>query len=176
MTIEMPLQIESSRLILRQYQQSDIDAYAEMLADPEVMKYVGTSEPQNRQTAWRSLATMAGHWSLKGFGMWALEEKLSGEFIGRVGLFSPDGWPGIEIGWMLRRGFWGQGYAFEAAEQALIHIKNTDELNTVISLIHPENKASISLTKRLGSVYDRSSDVLIGDTYADIYRLDMNRK
>ena len=54
---------------------------------------------------------MVGHWSLRGYGLWAAEERSSGVLVGRIGFWNPEGWPGFELGWMLRRSFWGQGYA-----------------------------------------------------------------
>jgi len=54
-----------------------------------------------------------GHWTLRGYGTWAVERKSDGAFIGRVGLINPEGWPGLEVGWTLGKPYWGQGYATE---------------------------------------------------------------
>ena len=111
--------IETERLILRGFRSSDINAYTKMCADPEVMKYISTGEILSKEESWRSLAFMIGHWELRKFGMWAVEEKESGQFIGRIGLFNPEGWPGIEVGWTLVKNAWGKGYATEAASCAV---------------------------------------------------------
>jgi RimJ/RimL family protein N-acetyltransferase len=92
-----------------------------MCADPEVMRYVGDRRVLNREDAWRQLAMLAGHWQLRGYGMWAVEERATGTFLGRVGLHYPEGWPDREIAWALARPHWGNGYAFEAASAALNH-------------------------------------------------------
>jgi RimJ/RimL family protein N-acetyltransferase len=93
---------------------------------------------------------MVGHWSLRGYGLWAVEEQASGVLVGRIGFWNPEGWPGFEIGWMLRRSFWGQGYATEGARRALQYAFTELQQPQVISLIHPENAASIRVAGRLG--------------------------
>jgi RimJ/RimL family protein N-acetyltransferase len=140
--------IETERLVLRMFRESDTDAYAEMVADPEVMQFLG--KPMSRQEAWRNMAMVLGHWHLRGFGFWAVEEKESGEMVGRVGCWQPEGWPGLEVGWALRRGFWGRGYATEAARASANYA--FDELGQarVLSLIAPENVNSIRVAERLG--------------------------
>src|ERR671931_95599 len=70
--------LETDRLTLRMLRASDLDAYAEMCADPEVMRYIGDGQPLARPLAWRNLAMMVGHWSLRGYGLWAAEERSSG--------------------------------------------------------------------------------------------------
>jgi RimJ/RimL family protein N-acetyltransferase len=142
--------LETDRLTLRMLREADFDAYAEMCADPEVMRYIGDGQPLDRPTAWRNLAMMAGHWALRGYGLWAAEERSSGLFVGRIGFWNPDGWPGFELGWMLRRTFWGQGYATEGARTALQFAFTQLQQPQVISVIHPENAASIRVAQRLG--------------------------
>jgi RimJ/RimL family protein N-acetyltransferase len=71
--------LETPRLLLRPLRSSDLDAYARMSADPEVMRYIGTGGTLHRDAAWRSMAAMLGHWQLLGYGMWAVEAKDSGE-------------------------------------------------------------------------------------------------
>jgi RimJ/RimL family protein N-acetyltransferase len=142
--------LETDRLILRMLRASDFDAYAEMCADAEVMRYIGDGQPVARPMAWRGLATMVGHWSLRGYGMWATEERSSGVLVGRIGFWNPEGWPGFELGWTLRRSFWGRGYATEGARAALQFAFTGLGQTQVISLIHPENAASIRVAQRLG--------------------------
>ncbi len=109
----------SSRLLLRMFRESDLDAYAAMCGDPEVMRYLGDGYPLTRGEAWRNMALVLGHWHLRGFGLWAVEERATGLLAGRVGCWQPEGWPGLEIGWTFRREFWGRGYATEAAQTVL---------------------------------------------------------
>jgi len=142
--------LKTERLLLRQFRHDDIDAYAAMCADADVMRHIGEGKPLSREDAWRNMAMMAGHWTLRGYGMWAVEELSSGSLVGRVGLYYPEGWPGQEVGWMLARPHWGKGYAFEAARAAVAHAFDTLQWPRVISLIDPENRRSIALAERLG--------------------------
>jgi RimJ/RimL family protein N-acetyltransferase len=142
--------LETDRLVLRMLRESDLDAYAEMCGDPEVMRYIGDGQPLTRPLAWRNLAMMVGHWSLRGYGLWAAEERVSGVLVGRIGFWYPEGWPGFEIGWTLRRAFWGRGYATEGARVALGYAFTHLQQPQVLSLIHPYNAASIRVAQRLG--------------------------
>lgn len=151
--------METERLVLRQFQQSDIDVYARMLADPELVRHLlpgGT--PLGRMDAWRHLAMLAGNWQLRGFGHWAVEVKETGQFIGRVGLWYPEGWPDYEVGWTIDRDAWGHGYATEAARPALHHAAHTLGVRHVISLILPENTRSIRVAEKLGGRLEKREE------------------
>jgi RimJ/RimL family protein N-acetyltransferase len=143
-------QLDTDRLILRAFREDDFDAYAEICADPEVMRYLGDGKPLSRVEAWRQMAFIVGHWQLRGFGLWAIEEKASGRLIGRAGLLQPEGWPGFEVGWTLGRAWWGNGYATEAAREALRYAFQELDRDHVISLIRPDNQPSIRVAERLG--------------------------
>ena len=143
------MSIETERLILRMFRESDTDAYAEMVGDAEVMRFLG-GKPMSRQEAWRNMAMLLGHWHLRGYGFWAVEERASGELVGRVGCWQPEGWPGLEVGWALRRRFWGRGYATEAARASLNHAFTALDQPRVISLIAPDNVNSSRVAERLG--------------------------
>jgi RimJ/RimL family protein N-acetyltransferase len=152
--------LASERLLLRMFRQSDFDAYAEMCGDPEVMRFLGDGQPLSRADAWRNLALVVGHWQLRGFGLWAVEEKRTGSLVGRVGCWQPEGWPGFEVGWVLRRQFWGKGYATEAAIQSVDFAFNRLGRERVISLIQPENSGSVAVAQRLGMRFDGYTEVL----------------
>jgi len=139
------------RLRLRALRLSDLDAYAAMCADEEVMRYIGAGGPVARETAWRHLAMFLGTWALHGHGMWAVERRSDGRMIGRVGFIDPPDWPGCELGWLLARDAWGQGYAFEAASAARAFGRQQQGLGEIISLIRPDNAPSIRLAERLGA-------------------------
>src|SRR5437763_1837788 len=110
--------LETGRLVMREWRASDIDAFAKIYGDAEVMRYLG-GEALARNDAWRNISTSAGHWVLRGYGLWVVERKSDGTVIGRVGLINPEGWPSLEVGWTLGREYWGQGYATESARAAL---------------------------------------------------------
>lgn len=142
--------LETERLLLRMFREEDFDDYAAIFGDPEVSRYLGDREPLSRLTAWRSLAFMVGHWQLRGYGMWAVEERKSGVLVGRIGFFYPEGWPGFEIGWALKPAYWGLGYATEGAKAALNYGFSELGQEHIISLIYPDNIRSIQVAKRLG--------------------------
>jgi RimJ/RimL family protein N-acetyltransferase len=96
------------------------------------------------------MAFIIGHWQLRGYGLWAAEERNSGQLIGRIGCYYPDGWPGFEIGWALRRESWGYGFAAEGARAALRFAFEELGQQHVISLIRPANERSIRVAERLG--------------------------
>ena len=143
-------QLETPRLLMRQFRESDWDAYASMSADDEVMRFIGTGVKLTRDESWRSMANFLGHWQLRGYGMWALESKETGTFLGRVGFHDPPGWPGFELGWLLGRAHWGKGYAREAAQAALAHAFGTLGRKRVISLIRHGNARSIRVAEAIG--------------------------
>jgi RimJ/RimL family protein N-acetyltransferase len=152
--------VTSDRLLLRMFRESDLDAYAEMCGDAEVMRYLGDGHTFTRAEAWRNMAMVIGHWQLRGFGLWAVEERGTGSLIGRVGCWQPEGWPGLEVGWALRRQFWGRGYATEAALRAVEFAFNHLGQDRVISLIQPENSGSVAVAMRLGMSFDGYTEVM----------------
>jgi RimJ/RimL family protein N-acetyltransferase len=143
--------VKTPRLLLRPFRLADLDAYAAMCADEEVMRYIGSGGAVGRDVAWRHLALFLGSWALVGHGMWAIERRSDGVLIGRAGFLDPEGWPGCELAWLLARAAWGQGYAFEAARAALAFGCRELGLSDVISLIRPDNRRSIALAERLGA-------------------------
>ena len=142
--------LQTDRLILRMFRHDDFEEYAALFSNPEIVQYLGNGKTLSRVVAWRSLAALIGHWQLRGYGTWAVEARDSQAFIGRIGFFDAEGWPGFELGWVLKPAYWGRGYATEGAQAALAYAFNELGKNRVISLIHPENIRSIRVAERLG--------------------------
>ena len=151
--------LKTERLMLRMFTSRDLNAYCSMCADTEVMRYVGEGRPLSRTDAWRHIAIFLGTWQLRGYGMWAVEDKVTGQFVGREGYLHPEGWPGIELAWALARPFWGLGLASEAARACLEHGFTSFGFTHVISLIHPENHRSIAVAERLGEKHEGSTEI-----------------
>lgn len=149
--------LETERLILRGWSAEDFEPLAAIHADPEVMTFLGGV--QERNDAWRTLSSLAGHWAIRGYGKWAVERKSDGAMMGRVGLINPEGWPGLEVGWTLGKEYWGKGYATEAAEAALRYGFLTQPVHRLISCIDADNVASQSVAKRIGETMT-GTDVL----------------
>jgi RimJ/RimL family protein N-acetyltransferase len=141
--------IETERLILRPPTLDDFEAFVAFQADAESMRFLGGVQP--RALAWRNLMGLAGAWSLNGFAMFSVVEKASGRWVGRLGPWMPEGWPGTEVGWGVAREFAGRGYATEGAAAAMDwafeHLGWTDIIHT----IDPANAASIAVAKKLGA-------------------------
>jgi [ribosomal protein S5]-alanine N-acetyltransferase len=166
--IDIPT-LETDRLRLTAFGERHFDDYAEMLADPESTRFVGSGVPLNRMNAWRSMAMLLGHWQLRGFGMWALERLEDDMFVGRVGLLYPEGWPDIELGWMLRPEHRGHGYATEAARATLQFAWEKLNAPRVISLVRDGNEASDRVAKRLGGEFVESMEFHGGPTHVFAY-------
>ena len=145
--------LETERLILRCPELADLDGFAEMMADPEAMRFLGGAKP--RTEAWRTVATLAGSCVLCGFTLFSVIDRASGEWLGRIGPWFPEAWPGTEVGWGLKRSAWGKGYATEAATAAMDFAFDRLGWDEVIHTIAPENTPSQAVARRLGSRYLR---------------------
>jgi RimJ/RimL family protein N-acetyltransferase len=143
------LQLETPRLLLRLPRADDLDPWADMMAAAEAARFIGGVMP--RATTWRVVMMMIGAWHAQGFAMFSVVEKASGRWVGRVGPWMPEGWPGPEIGWAIVRDCWGRGYATEAAiasaNWAFAHLGWTE----IIHSIAPDNTASQAVARKLGS-------------------------
>ena len=150
----IPETLETKRLILRSFRLDDWKDIHEYYSDPECTKYT-TRRPLTENESWQKLAALAGHWQLRRYGSYALEEKDLKRVIGIAGLDYPNDWPKPEIQWALARKFWGKGYAKEAANAVKEMAKKYLPGLSLISLIHPENQNSINLAKSLGANFER---------------------
>ena len=150
MSVVIPT-LETERLTMRGPSLVDLDVMAEFYASDR-SGFVGG--PQSRELTWRTLAQEVGHWTLQGFGRWALVEKDTGATVGIVGLWHPEGFPERELGWDLFNGATGKGYATEAAQAARGYAYDTLGWETVTSLIANGNHASEAVATRLGARYD----------------------
>jgi RimJ/RimL family protein N-acetyltransferase len=153
--------IETARLILRPWRGSDIAANTAMLSDPGTARFITPDgKPVTTEIGgWRNAAIISGHWALHGFGMFAVEEKSRGQYIGRVGPWSPPQWPGFEVGWGIARECRGKGYAVEAARASIEWVFATFEIDVIIHCIEPVNAPSQAVARRLGARKDREGDL-----------------
>jgi RimJ/RimL family protein N-acetyltransferase len=143
------LRIETDRLILRPTRAEDFEGWATLMADAQNARHIGG--PQPRSVAWRGFLSMAGAWAIQGYGMFSVIEKVSGSWIGRLGPWYPEGWPGTEVGWGLLPEAWGQGYAPEGAAAAMDWAFDTLGWQEIIHCIAPDNAASQAVARKLGS-------------------------
>jgi len=154
--------LETERLLLREYRPADFEPFAAILGDAEVARYLPGGKAMNRMDAWRFVAASIGAWTLLGFGTWVVERKSDCAVMGRIGLIRPDGWPGLEVGWTLGRPYWGRGYATEAAKASLRYAFLTQNVDEVISTIHPGNTASQGVAKKIGESLKQRTEIMVG--------------
>lgn len=153
--------IQTDRLILRAHQLSDYDACCSMWSSPVVTRFIGGT-PSSKQETWFRMLRYAGHWSLMGYGYWAIEEKLSKHMIGELGFadFKRDVNPSFqgfpEFGWALRPEFHQKGFATEALKSVLNWTDQEFKWKRTVCMISPENFPSIKLAEKVGyQRYDR---------------------
>jgi RimJ/RimL family protein N-acetyltransferase len=143
------LELHTPRLILRPLRMEDFEPWAAMMADTEAAHFIGGL--QVRAVAWRGFMTMAGAWHLQGFAMFSVIERSTGRWVGRLGPWHPEGWPGPEIGWAIIRPCWGRGYATEGAAATMDWVFDVLGWSDVIHSIAPDNIASQVVAGKLGS-------------------------
>ncbi|MFC7377942.1 GNAT family N-acetyltransferase [Brevundimonas sp. GCM10030266] len=141
--------LQTERLTLRPIALEDFPRWAEMMADPEASRFLGGVTPP--AAAWRGFMTMAGAWSLTGVSMFSVIERDTGLWLGRIGPWKPEGWPGTEVGWGLHPDAQGRGYGLEAATAALDYAFDVLGWDDVIHCIDPDNTPSQRLAEGLGA-------------------------
>lgn len=147
-TLDGPV-LETARLRLRPPSSEDLEPWVAFMADERAALYIGGV--QGRSDAWRGLCSVAGSWIIRGFAMFSVIEKASGRWVGRVGPWQPEAWPGTEVGWGIIREAWGRGYAPEAAAATIDWAFDTLGWDEVIHCIASENAASQAVARKLGS-------------------------
>ncbi|NET38211.1 MAG: GNAT family N-acetyltransferase [Cyanothece sp. SIO1E1] len=152
--------LQTQRLRLRSWQQSDREPFAQLNADAEVMKYFPATLSRSESDA--LVERIERHHRAHGFGLWAVEVLSTAAFIGFVGLnvptFQAHFTPTIEVGWRLARAFWGKGYATEAARSAINYGFEVVGLNEIVAFTAQSNLRSIAVMRRLGMTYQPADD------------------
>jgi len=143
------VRLETERLILRPTAPEDFEGWAAFMGDAQAAHHIGGQQP--RAVAWRGFLSMAGAWQIQGFAMFSVIEKSSGRWVGRLGPWMPEGWPGTEVGWGIVREAWGKGYATEGAAAAIDWAFEHLGWTEVIHTIAPDNLASQGVARKLGS-------------------------
>ncbi len=143
---EIPV-IETDRMILRGPQASDWEDYAAFRASPRMSTVGG---PFNRREAFQQFCALIGHWQVRGYGRWVMTDKETGEFLGVVGIYFPEGWPEPEIAWSVADAGEGRGLAQEAALAARAWAYQSLGWTRLMSLVDPSNERSVALAKRMG--------------------------
>ena len=142
--------IETERVLLRPFSPDDLDAFALICADPEVMRYIGDGQPLSQAQTQTRLAAIIEHRNRHGFGVWAAVDRKIGDLMGYCGLQFLDNTPEVEIGYRLARRFWGMGLASEAARASLEFGFGQLELDRIAAVVQPGNLASRRVVEKIG--------------------------
>ncbi len=146
-----------------------------MCSDPDVMQYIGNGVTRTAEDAARYIESFEKEWSEKGFGLFAIEVKKTGDFIGFTGLsspnFLPEVFPSIEIGWRYSKPSWGKGYASEAAITALSFGVDELGITDIVSIYQIGNEASMRIMQKLGMIFDRRTIDPTCNREVGVYRL-----
>ena len=163
-TLNIPA-VKTERLILRGHRMEDLDAMAEFFAGDR-NTYVGGK--MERGDCWRAMLRGMGHWAMRGYGLWHIEEKATAKVAGWAGILHHIEWPEPELAYTLFEGFEGKGFALEAATAARDYAAHQFGIDTAISLIAPDNTRSMALAKRMGATYEK--DTVVMDYPCQIWR------
>jgi RimJ/RimL family protein N-acetyltransferase len=151
----------TERLVLRRWRPEDLEPYAEICADTEVMRWIGKGQVRTREECARALASFERAWEYRGFGLFALELRSARGLIGFVGLsvpdFLPEILPSVEIGWRLAAAHWGKGLATEGARAALAFGFGQVGLDRIVSIHQLGNGASGRIMEKLGMRLERET-------------------
>lgn len=157
--------VETDRLILRAPRETDLAAYAQYFTTPRADF---TGGQRDEVAAFSMLMQQAGHWHIRGYGLWTIEHRESGRTAGWTGILHHLDWPEPELGWTVFDGFEGQGLAFEAASAARSYAAHNLGIRAPISFIVPDNARSAALATRLGATIERPFE--LRETAINIWR------
>lgn len=162
----MAPELATERLLFRDWRESDVEPYLDFYRDPQSQAVYDCADV-TRSDVWRRVALLIGHWQLRGYGPWALEDRASGRFAGYCGVWFPDGWGDPEVGWGIMPEFRGRGYASEAAMRARDFGYGEKKLPRLVSYIDPANTASLRVARKLGARQD--GEFLLHDKIHHVY-------
>ncbi len=155
--MSVPTRLDTPRLLLRPFAHADWPALHAHYSDPECTRFT-FRRALSEGESWRAMASMVGHWALRGYGPYAIEEKASGRVLGAAGLWYPNDWPEPEIKWALSRPYWRQGFASEAVRAVQAMAREALPALRLISFIDAENAASIKLALAVGAHFEKAVD------------------
>lgn len=145
--------IETERVYLRPFTFDDLDAFAVICSDQDVMRYIGAGRPLSREETKTRLNSIIEHRNKHGFGVWAAVDKSTGTLMGYCGLQFLDNTSEVEVGYRLAKRFWGVGLASEAAKASLRYGFETLGLGRIVAVVQPANLASQHVLEKIGLSY-----------------------
>lgn len=156
--------ILTSRTRMRRHTIADLDASAALWSDPDIVRYI-SGKPSTRSESWSRLLRYIGHWQALSFGYWVVEDRMTGQYLGEVGLadykrdMTPSLEPWPEIGWVLATHAQGRGVATEAVAAALDWSDRMLAAERTVCIMDPEHQASIRVATKNGFVEHGHGDI-----------------
>jgi ribosomal-protein-alanine N-acetyltransferase len=147
--------IETARLRLRPFAESDLEALVTLNSDREVMKYITDGAPMTREQSEARFEFYLNHWQQYGFGLFAIEYKDTDEFAGFCGMQYLDNTAEIEVGYRLARNYWGKGIATESSKACLKFGFDDLNLDRIVAVVRPDNLASQQVLEKIGLRYEK---------------------
>lgn len=164
----IPSDVETSRMRLHRMGPEHFEHLKGFWADPLVCEYTFVN-PLDEEQAWLTLAANVGHWAMRGYGLYCAFEKLSGDFIGTIGLWNPPSWPEPEYVCALRPEYWGGRYGIEGGRKFIDLVHRQLGWSTLVSVVRQDNEKSMRGLARLGAKFDRT--VTLSQSQWSMYRL-----
>ena len=164
--------IETQRLLLRLPEAPDAQALMEIHLDPEVLAQglvTLTAPPGGIDVALRNIDGMLRHWRHYNYGRWSVVERGTGEVIGCVGFFHRQEEAEIELGWIVRRSHWGNGFATEAARAAIDWAWQSTTINHIVSLTRPDDARSQRVAEKCGQQFEKEGIEPLNDERRSIF-------
>ncbi len=146
-------QLATSRLTLRAFTDDDVVPFHRMLIEKDVLRYFPNTDPPSLERVQKMVSGILKHWAEHGFGLWAVERRQSGEFMGRCGLQVIPDTGEVEVDFILGKAFWGQGYATEGGQASVQYGFERLGVEMIVGIVHPENMASQRVLEKLGLVF-----------------------
>lgn len=147
-------EIETTRLLLRQFTLNDLEELYRLYSDREIMRYIGLCSKTETEAR---LLSILKHWQTHDLGMWAVIHKDHQKLIGRCGLIFLDNTSEVEIGYLLDKAYWCQGLATEAALAVLKYGFEIMQLKRIVAIAKPENIASRRVMEKIGMKYEKNA-------------------
>lgn len=142
--------IPTPRLVLRPFSEEDVEPMYCILKEDGVLRYFPRTDPPPRERVQKMILGLLQHWQERGYGLWAVESRWSGELMGRCGLqYLPDT-EEMEVDFILGKPFWGQGFATEAGRASVRYGFEELGVERVVGIVHLENRASQRVLEKLG--------------------------
>jgi RimJ/RimL family protein N-acetyltransferase len=144
------VRIITERLVLRAFTQEDVEPMHRILGGPGVLRYFPKSDPPSRDRVREMILGQHSHWRKRGYGLWAVQARSTGDLMGRSGLQYLPETDEVEVDFILGGAHWGQGFATEAGQASLRYGFEEISLESVVGIVHPENAASRHVLEKLG--------------------------